>query len=255
MHTDDHRAARRPRPVRQDVPRLPAGRAARVHRLAAVLQRLGDEGQVPRHPQQPGVGRGRPQAVGRRAGACSTGSSSEKWLTRGRRVRAVPGQRGRRRRHRGLHRRDAAPKCARRCTSCASRPSTARACRTARWPTSSRRRRPACATTSARSRSPPASAAPSKIERVQGRARRLQRDPARVARRPAGRGVRRTAARAGPHRVLGLPARRGPRQRGADQGALRRHPPGAGLPGLPGAHREADDLGAARRRRPTPASS
>ena len=74
------RAHRRPpaalaRRVRQDVPRLLAGRAARVHRLAAVLQRLGDEGQVPRHPQQPGVGRGRPQALGRRAGRCSTRSS------------------------------------------------------------------------------------------------------------------------------------------------------------------------------------
>ena len=51
-----------------------------VHRLAAVLQRLGDEGQVPRHPQQPGLGRGRPQALGRRAGRCSTGSSREKWV-------------------------------------------------------------------------------------------------------------------------------------------------------------------------------
>ena len=40
-------------PVRQDVQRLLARGAAQVHRLAAVLQRLGDEGQVPRHPQQP----------------------------------------------------------------------------------------------------------------------------------------------------------------------------------------------------------
>ena len=51
---------------------------------------------------------------------------------------------------RGAH--DAAP-------ACVSRPSTAPASRTARWPTSSPRRRPACGTTSARSRSPPASAA------------------------------------------------------------------------------------------------
>ncbi len=55
VHHDGERSVRR-EPVRQDVPQLPAGRAARVHRLAAVLQRLGDEGQVPRHPQQPGVG-------------------------------------------------------------------------------------------------------------------------------------------------------------------------------------------------------
>ena len=39
---------------------------------------------------------------------------------------------------------------------------------------------------------------------VQGGARRLQRDPAGVARRPARRGLRRAAARAGAHRVLGL---------------------------------------------------
>ncbi len=63
-----------------------------------------------------------------------------------------------------------------------------------------------------------------KVTGVQGRARRLLRDPARVARRPAGRGVRRAAARAGAHRVLGLLARRGARQRGAAQGAVRRHP-------------------------------
>ena len=35
---------------------------------------------------------------------------------------------------------------------------------------------------------------------------------------------------------------------GAHQGAVRRHPAGARLPGLPRAHREADALGAARRR-------
>ncbi len=40
--------------VRQDLPRLPARGAAPLHRLAAVLQRVGDEGQVPGHPQQPG---------------------------------------------------------------------------------------------------------------------------------------------------------------------------------------------------------
>ena len=43
-------------------------RAARLHRLAAVLQRLGDEGPLPRHPQQPGHRRDRAQAVRRRAG-------------------------------------------------------------------------------------------------------------------------------------------------------------------------------------------
>ena len=46
--------------------------------------------------------------------------------------------------------------------------------------------------------------------RVQGRPRRLRRDPAGVAGRPAGRGVRRAAAPARPPRVLGLRARRAP---------------------------------------------
>ncbi len=48
--------------------RLRPRRAARLHRLAAVLQRLGDEGPLPRHPQQPGLRRGGPQAVRRRPG-------------------------------------------------------------------------------------------------------------------------------------------------------------------------------------------
>ena len=83
---------------------------------------------------------------------------------------------------------------------------------------------------------------------VQGRPGRLQRDPARVAGRPAGGGVRRAAAPAGAHRVLGAPARGVADQRGPDRRALHRHPPRAGLPGLPGPHREAHALGAARRR-------
>ncbi len=63
-----HAAGARPGPRRAGVPRLRPRRAARVHRLAAVLQRLGDEGPLPRHPQQPGLGRDRPQAVRRRPG-------------------------------------------------------------------------------------------------------------------------------------------------------------------------------------------
>ena len=46
-----HAAGARPGHRRAGVPRLRPRRAARVHRLAAILQRLGDEGQVPRHPQ------------------------------------------------------------------------------------------------------------------------------------------------------------------------------------------------------------
>ena len=67
-----HAKGARPGRWRAGVPELRPRRVARVHRLAAVLQRLGDEGPVPRHPQQPGVGRGCPQAVRRRPGRCST---------------------------------------------------------------------------------------------------------------------------------------------------------------------------------------
>ncbi len=50
-------------------------RAARLHRLAAVLQRLGDEGQVPRHPQQPDDRRDRARRCTTTRRRCSTGSS------------------------------------------------------------------------------------------------------------------------------------------------------------------------------------
>ena len=82
---------------------------------------------------------------------------------------------------------------------------------------------------------------------VQGRARRLLRHPARVAGRPAGRGVRRAPAPAGAHRVLGPRRRRDARQRRPDRRALHRHPAGAGLSRVPGPHREAHALGPPRR--------
>ena len=125
---------------------------------------------------------------------------------------------------------------ARRCTTCASRASTVRVWRTRRCRTSWRpeghpglHRRLRC---HRRSR------LGDEDQGVQGCPRRLQRDPARVPRRPARRGVRRASARAGPHGVLGLRARRAPRQRGADQGAVRRHPARPRLPGLSRPHRE-----------------
>ena len=83
-----------------------------------------------------------------------------------------------------------------------------RACRTGRSATSSRRARPGSPTTSARSRSPPASGSQERIQAFKDAARRLLRDPAGVARRPARRGVRRAAAPAGAHRVLGPRRRR-----------------------------------------------
>ena len=79
-------------------------RAARLHRLAAVLQRLGDDRRVPRHPQQPHHRGGRPQAVGRRPG--DAGPGDRRVLDhRARGGRALPCQPGRRRGPRGLHRR------------------------------------------------------------------------------------------------------------------------------------------------------
>ena len=147
-----------------------------------------------------------------------------------------------------------APRCSRRCTTCASRASTARACPTARSPTSWRPRRPGSPTTSARSPSPPGSAARTS-QGVQGRARRLLRDPAGVAGRPARRGLRRAAARAGAHRALGLRPGRAPRQRGPDRREVRRHPPRPGLPGLPRPHREGRRSGSCSTSRAPPASS
>ena len=88
------------------------------------------------------------------------------------------------------------------------------------------------ATTSARSPSRPASASRSKLARVRGGEGRLQRDHAEGARRPARRGVRRMAAREGAARALGLRARRGARQRGADPRGVSRHPSGARLSGV-----------------------
>ena len=68
---------------------------------------------------------------------------------------------------------------------------------------------------------------------VQGAARRLFGHPAQGARRPAGRSVCRTFARAGAPRVLGLCARRGALGRRADPREIHRHPPRAGLSGVP----------------------
>ena len=132
--------------------------------------------------------------------------------TRQRRLRPVPGQPGGRRRHRGLHRRvarhradDAAPAAPadrgprRLAAQVPGRLRRAEGDRPARLRGRLRRHRGPRRGRAGR--------------RVQEGQRRLQRDPARVAGRPAGRGVRRAAARAGAQGVLGLRARRAPRQR------------------------------------------
>ena len=117
-------------------------------------------------------------------------------------LRVLPGQRGRRR-HRGLHRRlahrgahDAAPPAP------AGRAPRRRPEPVAR-PTSSRPRETGLRRPRRRVRGHRRPRRPGADQGVQGRARRLLRDPARVAGRPAGRGVRRAAAPAGAHRVLG----------------------------------------------------
>ena len=154
----------------------------------------------------------------------------ERWLTAQRRRGPVPGQQ-RGRRHRGLPRRGP-----RRAAHGAAPAAPAGAAPRGRAQPVARRLRgpegaPASRTTSARSPSPPGSARPDRVEAFRKDARRLQRDPAGGPRRPARRGVRRAAARAGPPRALGLRARRAARQRRPDQGAVRRHP--ARRPGYP----------------------
>ena len=222
-------------------------RAARLHRLAAVLQRLGDEGQVPRHPQQPDDRRGRAQALRRRAGDA-----------------------------RPDHRREVADRQRRR--SASSRPTrsatTSRSTPTSTAPS----RSPRCTTCASRAQHREGVPNRSLADFVAPKETGLARPRRRV------RGHRR--ARRGQDRVeafkkdvddynaillesladrlaeafaerlhervrtefWGYVARRAARQRGPDRGEVRRHPPGARLPRLPRAHREADPLGAARRR-------
>ena len=210
--------------------RLRPGRAAGLHRLAAVLQRLGDEGPVPRHPQQPGDRGDRPPALrrrpgdarpdGRRAvdprrGASSGSSRRTQWATTS---SPTPTRRGAR--------------CGPRIHTCASRASTATACPTRRWPTSSHPGTAALPTTSAPSRSPPAWGCGRRCWSSRTALDDYSRHHARGAGRPAGRGVRRAAPPAGAHRALGLRRRRaGQRHEDLLARAVRRHPARAGLPG------------------------
>ncbi len=237
--------ASRPAPARHARARgLRHRRAARVHRLAAVLQRLGDEGQVPGHPPQPDDRRDRPLPVRGRpadAGPDHRGEVADRpW-----RLRVLPRRRCRRR-HRGLHRRLAGrgahhppqPAPAGPAPRRGPEPFTRRLRRT-------QGDRPARSRGGVRGDRGPRCPGPDRG--VQEGERRLLRDPARGAGRPARRGLRGAAPPAGPHRVLGARRRRGPRQRGPDRREVRRHPARPRLPRVPRAHREADALGAARR--------
>ena len=60
-------------PARPGLPQLRPDRAAPLHRLAAVLQRLGDEGVLPRHPQQPDDRARRPASSTTTPRRCWTG--------------------------------------------------------------------------------------------------------------------------------------------------------------------------------------
>ncbi len=83
---------------------------------------------------------------------------------------------------------------------------------------------------------------------LQGRPRRLFRHPAEGPGRPPGRGLRRAPARAGAQDAVGLRARRGAHQRGADAREVSRHPAGAGLSRLPRPQPEARAVPPAERR-------
>ena len=161
-----------------------------------------------------------------------------------RRRRALP----RRRPHRGAHAR---------CTTCASRGSTAPACPTGRCADFvAPQATPACADHVGAFAVTAGHGIAGAGRGVPRRARRLQRHPARVARRPAGRGVRRAPAPAGAHGVLGLRPRRA-RSTTTDliDEQLRRHPPGARLSRVPRPHREAARCGSCSTWRRAPASS
>jgi 5-methyltetrahydrofolate--homocysteine methyltransferase len=191
-------------------------------------------GQVPADPARRGRRRRGAACVQRRQAAAAP--ADRRPLAAGqRRDHAAARQHGGRRHHRGLHRRDAQRgACAGR--RCACRPSvrssTACAGPTAAWPTSSRRRawRP---TTSGPVRGDRRPGRGEEGKAVHRRPRRLLVDHAQGPGRPPGRSLRRAAAPARAHRVLGLCSRRVAEQRRADCREVPRHPPGAGLPGLP----------------------
>ena len=166
-----------------------ARRAGALHRLDAVLQRLGARGQVPRHPRRPGRGRGGAQPVRRCAPRCSKQIVAERWLHGERGGRLLPGERGGRR-HRGLS------PTSRAATSRARAASPAPAEAEARGPAALRARRlrraarvAACRTGSAPSPSPPGIGLDEQVARVRGAPRRLLRDHAEGAGRPARRGA------------------------------------------------------------------
>ena len=208
----DHRPPGRD-PARAGRPERRPRRHPPLHRLAAVLQRVGDEGVVPGDPRR------------RRRPARPRGSSTttrrqmmerlidERWLTANGVVGLFPAnsvgddievyldeQRGE------AARRTPPPAAAGRTPARRTEPMPGRL-RRAQGDRSQGLRRDVRG--DGRARQPRADRA------VQGGDRRLLRDPARVAGRPAGRGVRRADARARARELWGYAARRAPRQRGS----------------------------------------
>ena len=233
-------------PVHPGLGGLPGRRPAALHRLDPVLPGLGDQGPLPRRAQQRGdLGAGA-QPVRRRAAdarpdrGASTGSppavssASSRPTGSATTSRCTPTRR--------------APRCSPRCTGCASRASTATGSPNKCLSDFVAPKETGIADHVGAFSVTAGLGIEERLAGVQGRPRRLLGDPARVARRPAGRGVRRAPAREGAPRAVGLRPRRAPRHGRADPREVPRHPARAGLPGLPRAHREGDADGAPRRR-------
>ena len=222
------------------------GELRRLHRLAAVLQRLGDEGEA---SPTSSTTRPRPRPPGRSTTTprrCWTGSSRRGGST----ARACYGlfpANADRRRHRGLRRRLAHRASSRRCTTCASRVCTARASPTGRWATTSPRATPVLAdhvgafavTAGIGSRS---GSQAFKDDLDDYNAILLESLADRLAEAFAERLHQRVRTE-----FWGYAADEAPEQRGPHRREVRRHPPGARLPRLPGPHREAHAVGPARR--------
>ena len=135
----------------------------------------------------------------------------------------------------------------RRSTRCGSRRTRARGSRRRRSPTSSPRARRGSRDCLGAFAVTAGLGVAELVARPREGARRLRGDHGQGAGRPPGRGVRRVAPPRARARV-GLRRGRDALDRGPDPRALPRHPPGAGLPGLPRPHREAPPLRPARRR-------
>ena len=231
----------------RDLRALPARRARRADRLDAVLRDVGAARALPRDPGPPEARSG----GARPAPRCADIARPDR--ARGpaageRRRRVLAREHRGRRRHRGVARRRPPPPAghvpdAAAADGEAGGPPERRAGRL-RGPDGDR---PGGLHRGVRRHGRPWPRRPGRPRRrVRGRPRRLFGDPRQGARGPAGRGVRRAAARAGPARAVGLRPRRGAVERRPHRRALPGDPAGARLPGLSGPHREADDLRVAR---------